>query len=66
MCLQSVYSCRHCQGVELGGFLQVIRCKVGVTHGHGDRLMTEYLLQHQDVAPVHHKVARERVTEYVG
>lgn len=39
---------------------------MGVAHGHGDGGVAEYLLQHQNVAAVHHKMAGEGVAQNVG
>lgn len=37
-----------------------------VTHCHGDGGVAEDLLQHQDVAAIHHKVAGKGVAQDVG
>lgn len=37
-----------------------------IPHGHGDGGVAQDLLQHQDVAAVHHKVAGEGVSQNVG
>lgn len=39
---------------------------MGVAHGHRDGGVAEYLLQHQNVAAVHHKMAGEGVAQNVG
>lgn len=44
----------------------MIGCQVGIAHGHGNSGVTEDLLQHQDVAAVHHKVAGEGVAQNMG
>ncbi|EDP59423.1 hypothetical protein AND4_09627 [Vibrio sp. AND4] len=39
----------------------MIRCEVGIAHSHADIGVTENIPQYQNVAAIHHKVARKRV-----
>ncbi|MNR27467.1 hypothetical protein D3C85_1447420 [compost metagenome] len=39
---------------------------MGIAHRHGDGRVPEYLLQHQNVTAVHHKMAGKGVPQHVG
>lgn len=54
------------QWVEPQNILKMVGGEVGVAHRHGDGRVTEYLLQHQNIATIHHKVAGESMPQHVG
>ena len=52
--------------IELPCFLEMVRGQVRVPHCHLQARMPEDALQRQNVAAIHHEVAREGVAEYVS
>ena len=44
----------------------MIRRRMGVSHGHRQRRMTQDFLQREDVPAIHHEVAGEGVPESVA
>ncbi len=42
--------------IELYRVFEVVWGEVGITHGHGDRGVTQDVLQYQNIAAIHHEV----------
>lgn len=47
--------------IQCNSILQVVRCKVGVSHHLLNACMPENLLQGNNISPVHHEMASESV-----